>query len=76
MYTELFNPIYGTVDGLPVIVLGAVSTRVGDIETTAWVIADDDGAVRTVDLDAVRVDVRFREGRWNDVSPGSLDDEG
>lgn len=74
MYTELFNPIYGTVDGLPVIVLGAItSTELGS--AVEWVVADDDGAVRTIRLGSLRVDIRFREGRWADTSPGALDEE-
>lgn len=79
MYTELFNPIYGTVDGLPVIVLGAVSTStsVGGMTTTTieWVVVDDDGVIRTVDVTDVVVDVRYRDGVWHDTSPGSIDEE-
>lgn len=71
MYTELFNPIYGTVDGLPVIVLGAVSHGL-DMK---WVVADDDGMLRQVELHDVVVDVRFREGQWHDTSPGVMDAE-
>lgn len=77
MYTELFNPIYGTVDGLPVIVLGAVSlSSPAEPAKIAWVIADDDGVVRMVGLSEVTVDVRFRDGRWHDTSPGSMEDDG
>lgn len=77
MYTELFNPIYGTVGGLPVIVLGAVSTStsVGGMTTTTieWVVTDDDGVIRTVDVSDVVVDVRYRDGKWHDVSPGTVE---
>lgn len=75
MYTELFNPIYGTVDGLPVIVLGAVSMSVGGYTEVQWVVSDDDGMIRQVGLSDVRVDVRFREGQWHDTSPGAVDAE-
>lgn len=75
MYTELFNPIYGTVDGLPVIVLGAVSLSVGSVTTIEWVVTDDDGMLRKVQISDVVVDVRFREGQWHDTAPGVMDDE-
>jgi len=76
MYTELFNPIYGAVDGLPVIALGVISSPYpGSRTVIEWVIVDDDGVVRTVEASDLRVDVRFREGRWNDTSPGALDAE-
>jgi hypothetical protein len=75
MYTELFNPIYGTVDGLPVIVLGAVSTNGAGESATRWVIADDDGRIRIVEIADVVVDVRFSDGRWVDTSPGSMADD-
>ena len=72
MYTELFNPIYGTVRGLPVIVLGAVS----DSSPTRWVVSVDDGKVMIVELSDVVVDVRYRDGKWHDTSPGGgMDDD-
>jgi hypothetical protein len=76
MYTEFFNPIYGTVAGLPVIAIGAhtASTALGDV--LRWLVIDDDGAVKVIDPGEIIVDVRFREGRWQDVSPGAADAEG
>ena len=76
MYTELFNPLYGTVDGLPVIVVGAVSSveRVDEYQgptAIEWVAIDDDGKLRTVSLSSFVVDTRFRDGGWRDVSPGA-----
>ena len=62
MYTELFNPIYATRDGLPVIIVGMR-------ESHAFVI-DDDGRFSFVDLETLVADVRFRDGKWIDVSPG------
>jgi hypothetical protein len=80
MYTEFFNPIYGTVAGLPVIAIGAwaATTQVGTVgqATLRWLVIDDDGLIRPIDPGELVADVRFREGRWSDTSPGSSDAEG
>jgi len=64
-YTELIGPLYGRVGGLPVIVVG---TTVIDGKSE-WVYIDDDGVVRTCQLQSLTVDLRFREDMWHDVSP-------
>lgn len=68
MYTELFNPIYATRDGLPVIIVGMYETRA--------LVVDDDGRFSWTDISQMIADVRFVDGAWHDVSPGSLDEEG
>ena len=73
MYTELFNPIYATRDGLPVIIVGAISShsQAGQYAETAIeaLVIDDDGGFSHVPFDALVADVRHRDGRWHDVSP-------
>jgi hypothetical protein len=69
-YTELFNPIYATRDGLPVIVVGFRDLDV--------LVIDDDGHFSYCSVSDLVADVRFRDGRWVDVSPGRpevLDEE-
>jgi hypothetical protein len=61
-YTELFNPIYATKDGIPVIVVG--------FRDQAVLVIDDDGHFSWCMPSDLIVDVRFRDGRWVDVSPG------
>jgi hypothetical protein len=76
MYTELFNPIYATRDGLPVIVVGVKSAyqRVGEVAVEDQVealVIDDDGRFSTASFDELVADVRHRDGEWHDVSPKS-----
>jgi len=73
MYTELFNPLYGTVDGLPVIAVGAVSYRLGDVTYLEFVLVDGDGSIGNQPADKLVVDTRFVDGQWHDTSPGALD---
>lgn len=63
-YTELIGPLYGNVGGLPVVVVGVL----GDL----WVYLDDDGSIHTCAMQALQVDMRFRDGQWHDVSPTVL----
>lgn len=69
MYTEFFNQIYGTVNGLPVIAIGAQTYAVGT--TIHFLVLDDDGVVKQVDPKDFVADVRFRDGQWHDVTPGA-----
>ena len=66
MYTEFLNPIYGTHDGLEVIVVGAF--MVGP--EVWWVAIEGDGAVVRDEATKFIVDVRFADNEWQDVSPG------
>jgi hypothetical protein len=71
MYTELAAPMYGTRDGLPVIVVGAFlsggQVSNGDLR---FVVVDSDGEMSECRLGEVVVDVRFQDNAWHDVSPG------
>jgi hypothetical protein len=72
MYTELLNPIYGTHDGLEVIVVGAFA-RGSDL---FWIAVEGDGRVITDKFNQFTVDVRFADNEWKDVSPGPETPEG
>jgi hypothetical protein len=65
MYTEFINPIYGTHDGLEVIVVGAYASSVLE-----WVAVEGDGKVIKDSYANFVVDVRFSGDEWQDVSPG------
>lgn len=67
MYTELINPIYGTVDGLPVIAVGAFIYNA----EPKYVVIGMDGEISLVQASSLRVDVRFDENEWKDISPGA-----
>ena len=71
MYTEFINPIYGTHDGLEVIIVGAVVIY----DELQWVAIEGDGAIITDVPAKFIVDVRFAENEWNDVSPGPEEPE-
>lgn len=68
MYTELQAPMYGTRDGLPVIVVGVHAHPA--TSDTRLVVVDGDGNLSKVKLEDVIVDVRFQDDAWHDVSPG------
>lgn len=68
MYTELLSPLYGTVKGLPAIAVGALV----DGLSIYYVILDDDGKMTLQGLSDFVVDIRFRDGKWHDVSPESV----
>jgi hypothetical protein len=74
MYTEFINPIYGTHDGLEVIVVGAYasSVLVGAYASSVleWVAVEGDGKVIKDSYANFVVDVRFSGDEWQDVSPG------
>ena len=78
MYTELFNPIYATRDGLPVIIVGVVraflNNGAGELVVPQAVVIDDDGRFSFSDFSDLIADVRYRDGRWHDVSPQEGDD--
>ena len=75
VYTEFFNHDYGTVRSLPVIAIGASIMAHGTIR---FLIIDDDGKMQDCDATDFVADLRYRDGSWHDVSPGSMqsdDDE-
>lgn len=68
MYTEFFNVIYGTVEGLPVIAIGALThTGYGGFE---FIVVEMDGHIKRVGASDFIADSRFEDGAWHDVSPG------
>lgn len=67
MYTELLSPLYGTWNGLPVIAVGAIPD-----DGVRYIIVADDGVMHSIPFSELKVDVRFDDGRWHDVSPDSV----
>ena len=66
MYTELFSPLFATLEGLPIVVIGILLR--GDIPMATYF--DDEGHIGMVDLVKVVADWRFDpEGRWVNVAP-------
>jgi hypothetical protein len=69
-YTELNAPIYGTRNGLPIIVIGAIVIPDGPRGANLrFVCIGGDGEVMDVAPKDVVVDVRHKDGRWHDVGP-------
>jgi len=71
MYTELFNAIYGQdrQSGMPRIAIGVLTTN--PVIGPQWVLMDEEGRIVRVPLDDFVADLRFKDGEWHDVGPGT-----
>ena len=72
-YTELQHPLYGTVDGEPIIAVGAIM----DMGAPTYVVIGADGRMSFVPLERMKVDVRYDRGAraWEDISPRPAEED-
>ena len=70
MYTELFNAIYGQdrQSGMPRIAIGVTDENAGG---PRWVLMDEEGRIVTCPLADFVADLRYKDGEWHDVGPGT-----
>jgi hypothetical protein len=71
VYTELRNPLYGTLGDAPVIVVGAWMGPGGPI----GLMVDGSGTMLIVPMERMVMDVRCGPEGWRDISPRPADDE-